>query len=83
VLTNQHYKGVNLEKGKELSSHADADQRELVPLIKHSRKMESEKHVQACISTPVDLAAQSAVQQCNPFHTEPVALAPQKEFARS
>jgi len=28
-------------------------------------------------STAVDFAVQSAVQQCNPFHNETVALAPQ------
>jgi len=35
---------------------------------------------QNCVNSTaaVDFAAQSAVQQCNPFHNEPVAQTPQK-----
>jgi len=46
---------------------ADTDQRDLV----HSK------------GPAVDFAAQSAVKQCNPFHNETVALAPQNGFAPS
>jgi len=63
-----------LEKEKELP--ANTDQRDLVPWSGHPLKIESE-------STAVDFSAQSAVQQCNPLHNQPAALAPQKGFAPS
>jgi len=55
---------------------ADTVQRDLVPLSGHPLKIESDR-------IAVDFAAQSAVQQCNPLHNEPAALAPQKGFAHS
>jgi len=61
---------------KELLFPANTDQKNLVPLSGHPLKIESD-------STAIDLAAQSAVQQCNPLHNEPAALAPQKGFAPS
>jgi len=42
----------------------------------HSLKLQSN-------STAVDSAAQYAIQQCNPFHNDPVALTHQKGFAPS
>jgi len=55
---------------------ANTDQKDLVSLFGHPLKMKSE-------STAVDFAAQSAVQQWNPLHNEPAALAPLKGFAPS
>jgi len=54
----------------------DTDQRYLVPLSGHPLKVESD-------SKAVDIAAQSAVQQCNLLHNEPATLAPQKGLAPS
>ena len=62
---------MQLKKEKELLSPADTDQRDVVPLSGHPLKIKSD-------STAVDFAAQSAVQQCNPLHNEPAALAPQR-----
>jgi len=42
----------------------------------HPLKIESD-------SIAVDLAAQSAIQQCNPLHNKPAALASQKGFSPS
>jgi len=64
---------MQLEKATELLLPADTDQRYLLPLNGNSVRG----------SIAVDFADQSAVQQSNPLHNEPVALVPQKDFAPS
>ena len=72
-VEKQLHNGMYSEK-EELLIPANTDHRDLVHV--HPLKIESD-------SPAVDFAAQWAIQQCNPFHIEPVALTPEIGFANS